>query len=166
MITEDDEEDAIKLYTLFKETMNEDIEKVKDYTEDFILKNIMFGIFIDDVLVGFVIIQYSRLFKIDNNEEKIPTFYIQELLIHPDYRGKKLSKYLLQYCIYRCPKSMKYISLMTMPDNIALQKVAESVGFIKQKSISGDKKHSLLMIKNMDKVESSLLKLNEKSKSP
>ena len=71
MITEDDEEDAIKLYTLFKETMNEDIEKVKDYTEDFILKNIMFGIFIDDVLVGFVIIQYSRLFKIDNNEEKI-----------------------------------------------------------------------------------------------
>ena len=166
MITEDDEDDAIKLYTLFKETMNEDIEKVKDYTEDFILKNIMFGIFIDDVLVGFVIIQYSRLFKIDNNEEKIPTFYIQELLIHPDYRGKKLSKYLLQYCIYRCPKSMKYISLMTMPDNIALQKVAESVGFIKQKSISGDKKHSLLMIKNMDKVESSLLKLNEKSKSP
>ena len=40
-----------------------------------------------------------------------------------------------------------------MPDNIALQKIAESVGFIKQNTISGDKKHSLLMIKNMDKVE-------------
>mgnify|MGYP006083864963 FL=1 len=163
MLTEDDECDAIKLYTLFKETMNEDIERVKDDTEDFILKNIMFGIFNEDTLVGFVIIKYSRLFKIDYTEEKTHTFYIQELLIHPDYRGKKLSKYLLQYCIYRCPKSMKYISLMTMPDNIALQKIAESVGFIKQNTISGDKKHSLLMIKNMDKVESTLLRLSEKS---
>jgi hypothetical protein len=50
-----------------------------------------------------------------------------------------------------------------MPDNIALQKIAESVGFIKQNTISGDKKHSLLMIKNMDKVESTLLRLSEKS---
>jgi ribosomal protein S18 acetylase RimI-like enzyme len=165
MLTEDDESDAIKLYKLFKETMNEDIQKVENDTEDFILKNIMFGIFIEDTLVGFVIIKYSRSFTIDYTEEKTPTFYIQELLIHPNNRGNKLSKYLLQYCIYRCPKNMKYISLMTMPDNIALQKIAESVGFIKQKTISGDKKHSLLMIKNVDKVESALLRLSENSKS-
>ena len=156
MLTEEDEEDATKLYIMFKETMNEDIEKARDYTQDFILKNIMFGIFINDVLAGFVIIHYSKSFKIDFQTEKVPTFYIQELLIHPSYRGKKFSKFLLEYCIYRCPKDKMYVSLMTMPDNIALQKVAESVGFTKQDTPSGDSKHSLLMIKNMDKLENSI----------
>lgn len=165
MLTEDDETDAINLYKLYKETMNEDIKKIKDDTEDFILKHIMFGIFVEDALVGFVIIKYSKTFKIDNNEEKVPTFYIQQMLIHPDNRGNKLSKYLLQYCIYRCPNTMKYISLMTMPENIAMQKIAESVGFIKQETISGDKKHSLLMIKNRDNVENSVNQFNENSTS-
>lgn len=156
MLTEEDEDDATSLYIMFKETMGEDIEKARDYTQDFILKNIMFGVFIDNTLVGFVIIHYSKCFKIDMHSEKVPTFYIQELLIHPSYRGKKLSKFLLEYCIYRCPKDQKYVSLMTMPDNIALQKVAESVGFVKQQAKSGDSKHSLLMIKNMDKLENNV----------
>lgn len=153
MLSEEDEDAATELYIEFKRTMNEDIEKARYYTQDFILKNIMFGIFANDILVGFVIIHYSKCFKIDSQSEKVPTFYIQELLIHPSYRGRKLSKYLLEYCIYRCPKDKLYISLMTMPDNIALQKVAESVGFVKQAVESGDSKHSLLMIKNMDKIE-------------
>lgn len=156
MLTEEDEDDATNLYIMFKETMDEDIEKARDYTQDFILKNIMFGIFIGNVLAGFVIIHYSKDFKIDSHPEKVSTFYIQELLIHPSYRGKKFSKSLLEYCIYRCPKDKKYVSLMTMPSNIALQKVAESVGFVKQIAKSGDSKHSLLMIKNMDKIENSL----------
>lgn len=155
MLSEEDEDAATDLYIEFKKTMNEDIEQARYYTQDFILKNIMFGIFVNDMLVGFVIIHYSKCFMIDFQPEKVPTFYIQELLIHPSYRGQRLSKYLLEYCVYRCPKDKMYISLMTMPDNIPLQKVAESVGFIKQSVKSGDSKHSLLMIKNMDKVEHS-----------
>jgi GNAT superfamily N-acetyltransferase len=174
MITEEDEDDATNLYIMFKETMNEDIEKARDYTQDFILKNIMFGIFIDEILAGFVIIHFSKNFNIDSQNQTMPTFYIQELLIKPSYRGNKLSKALLEYCIYRCPKDKMYVSLMTMPDNKALQNIAESVGFVKQNTPSGDSKHSLLMIKNMDKLENSVPNLctygqsisPKKSKSP
>jgi len=159
MLSDEDEDEATKLYIMFKETMHEDIEKARDYTQDFILKNIMFGIFIDELLVGFVIIHFSKNFKIDSQSQKVPTFYIQELLIHPSYRGNKLSKYLLEYCIYRCPRDKMYVSLMTMPDNKALQKIAKSVGFVEQNSPSGDSTHSLLMIKNMDNIENSVPQL-------
>jgi len=166
MLTDDDEDDATKLYILFKETMKEDVDEAREYTQDFILKNIMYGIFTDDKLVGFIIIKYSRKFNIDFHTEKVDTFYIQELLIDPEYRGKKLSKYLMEYCIYRCPKSQKFISLMTTPDNIPLQKVAKSLGFVAQQTSSGDSKHSLLMIKNMDKVENtSVIKSSSKTNS-
>lgn len=154
MLTDADEKDAVKLYILFKETMGEDTEKALDYTQDFILKNIMFGIFVNNEFAGFVIIKYERSFRIDiSPKTKIPTFYIQELLIDPLYRGNKLSKHLLEYCIYRCPKDKNYISLMTMPTNIPLIKIAESCGFIIQSVPSGDKQHSLLLIRNMDKTE-------------
>ena len=166
MLTDDDEDDATDLYILFKETMDEDVDEAREYTQDFILKNIMYGIFTDDKLVGFIIIKYSRKFNIDFYTEKVDTFYIQELLIDPEYRGKKLSKFLMEYCIYRCPKSQKFISLMTTPDNIPLQKVAKSLGFVEQQKSSGDSKHSLLMIKNMDHVENmSIIKSPPKTKS-
>ena len=165
MLTDDDEDDATSLYIMFKETMEEDIEEARNYTQDFILKNIMYGIFIDEILVGFVIIHYSRQFQTDFQSDKINTFYIQELLIHPEYRGQKLSKYLLEYCIYRCPKDKNYMSLMTTPGNIPLIKVAKSVGFVEQEVVSGDSKHSLLMIKNMDKIEN-MSYIKSPSKSP
>lgn len=153
MLTDSDENDAVELYILFKKTMQEDIVKAKYHTEDFILKNIMFGLFVNDKLAGFVIIQYIKKIRTDFSATKIDTFYIQELLVHPDYRGNNLSKLLIEYCIYRCPKDKSYISLMTKPDNTPLIKVAEKCGFERQKVLSGDKVHSLLMIRNMDKYE-------------
>ena len=165
MLTDDDEDDATDLYILFKETMGEDVDEAREYTQDFILKNIMYGIFTDEKLVGFIIIKYYRKFHIDFYTDKIDTFYIQELLIDPEFRGKRLSKYLIEYCIYRCPKNQKFISLMTSPDNIPLQKVAKSLGFVQQDVASGDSKHSLLMIKNMDHVENmSIIKSPLKTK--
>jgi ribosomal protein S18 acetylase RimI-like enzyme len=165
MLTDDDEDDATDLYILFKETMGEDVDEAREYTQDFILKNIMYGIFIDEKLVGFIIIKYCKKFQIDFYTDKIDTFYIQELLIDPEFRGKSLSKYLIEYCIYRCPKNQKFISLMTSPDNIPLQKVAKSLGFVQQDVASGDSKHSLLMIKNMDHVENmSIIKSPLKTK--
>ena len=165
MLTDDDEDDATDLYILFKETMGEDVDEAREYTQDFILKNIMYGIFTDEKLVGFIIIKYCKKFQIDFYTDKIDTFYIQELLIDPEFRGKRLSKYLIEYCIYRCPKNQKFISLMTSPDNIPLQKVAKSLGFVQQDVASGDSKHSLLMIKNMDHVENmSIIKSPLKTK--
>lgn len=158
----EDEEEAIKLYKLFKETMDEEYKD--SYVNDFILKNKMFGLFINNILKGFVIIEYNRNFKIDNEPKKVSTFYIQELLIDPNERGKKLSLLLLEYCIIRCPIDQKYISLMTNPSNIALIKVAIKVGFVKNETVSGDKVHSLLMIRNMDAVERNVSSLSPISK--
>lgn len=158
MLYDKDEEKAIELYTLFKTIMQESPEKSSYHTQDFILKNIMYGIFVNRILAGFVIIKKQRQFKIDSYPKyKVDTFYIQELLIDPQYRGQRLSKYLLQYCIYLCPQDTKFMSLMTMPDNIPLIKVAKSCGFIPQKFPSGDKKHSLLMIRNMDQIERTVI---------
>jgi len=158
LLTDADEQRAVELYTLFKVLMQESPEKSTYHTQDFILKNIMYGIFVNNMLVGFVIIQNEKKFIIDSFPEyKVDTFYIQELLIDPKFRGQRLSKYLLQYCIYICPKDKKFMSLMTMPDNLPLIKVAESCGFVSQKFPSGDKKHSLLMIRNMDHTERTVL---------
>ena len=163
MLTDEDEKAASRLYVLFKQTMGEDETEAMNYTKDFILKNIMFGVFVDNVLVGFVIIKYNRSFKTDiSPDEKTDTFYIQELLVDPAYRGQKLGKYLLQYCIYRCPADKQYMSLMTMPTNEVLIKLAKSCGFVEQNVPSGDKNHSLLMIRNKDKIERTV----SSSKSP
>lgn len=158
LLSDADEKRAIELYTLFKNTMQESPEKSSYYTRDFIIKNIMYGIFVDKTLVGFVIIHKQKKFKIDDFPEgKVDTFYIQELLIDPKFRGQKLSKYLLQYCIYICPMDKKYMSLMTIPDNFPLIKIAGSCGFVSQNFPSGDKKHTLLMIRNMDRTERTVL---------
>jgi len=154
MLTTYDEDNATELYIILKQTIKENIEDAREYVEDFILKNLIFGIFINQTLAGFVIIHPSKNFHIDIDNgqcdnKKVSTFYIQELIIHPQFRGNKLSKYLLEYCILRCPQDKKYMSLMTMSDNYALQKIAESVGFIKQKTPSGDINHPLLMVKRI-----------------
>ena len=146
MLLKEHQKDAIRLYTLFKKTMEEDTKVAKEYTEDFILKNNMFGIFVDNVLAGFVITDSSKKILIDEYDHHIETFYIQEMLIHPKYRGQHLSKHLIEYSIKRCPDTSTYISLMTMPTNTPLIRSATSCGFVQQNNQSGDPKHSLLMI--------------------
>lgn len=64
LLTYDDNKKAIELYQKFKIIINEDIENIEDYIEDFILKNLIFGIFKYDELLGFVIIDYSKKFNI------------------------------------------------------------------------------------------------------
>ena len=149
LLTSNDEDDAIKLYILLKQTMNENIDNAREYIQDFISKCAIFGILFNNILVGIVIVHHSKYFRIDTNENKVPTFYLQELIIHPEHRGRKFSKYLLEYCIQKCPENRTYMSLMTRPDNYAMQNIAESTGFTKQKNASGDSNHSLLMIKQL-----------------
>lgn len=151
MLTTDDEDDATELYVVLKQFLKENIENAREYVQDFILKNVIYGIFINDnTLAGFVIVRPSKYFNIDVCQEKVPTFYLQELIIHPKYRGNKFSKYLLEYCIIRCPQDKMYMSLMTTPENYALQFIAESVGFVKQQLSSGDSNNPILMIKKIE----------------
>jgi hypothetical protein len=100
-----DEENAIELYTFYKtytEEFNDD-DEIKDFIDDFI-----YGIFEDDILAGCVIKSIKK-FKIDNEENKINTFYIQEIFINTNYTEKKYEDYLFNYIINKCPDDINYI---------------------------------------------------------
>lgn len=94
---------------MFKIIMGDDIQDAYTNTEDFILKNVMFGIFLYDTLAGFVVVQHTRFFMIDSEDSLVETFYIQEILVHPDFRGQGLGKHLFDYCISRCPQNKMYV---------------------------------------------------------
>ena len=153
MLTDENEEDASKLYIQFKEIMGENKEDAEDYVKDFILKNIMFGLFKDNELIAFVIIDYNKKFKIDYNDNINDTFYIQEILVDYKYTNNKYGELLMNYCIYRCPSNISYISLMTKEINIAMKKLAEKLEFKLQERKSGDSLNPLLYIRNNDKIE-------------
>jgi len=157
ILTTEASKDAKKLYLEFKKELfeyddeDEYIEKIEGYMDDFISKNLIFGIFvIEKILAGFAIIDNNKKFKIDSSlNEAVSTYYIQEIFISPEYRNKylKLGQKLFNYCIVKCPKNMSYISLMTRTDNIKIISIAEKYGFVKQSINSGDAKNPLLLIK-------------------
>lgn len=146
MLIDEDVHKAIVLYTQYKILMNEETEKVNDYINDFILKNIIFGIFEVKELVGIIIIDFKK-FRIDDCNNEVNTFYIQEMIIEDKFRGKGYANMLITYIIERCPIDIKYISYMTMPTNNAMIKIGIKNIFKLQKITSGDNKHSLLFIK-------------------
>jgi ribosomal protein S18 acetylase RimI-like enzyme len=158
MLRESDEKRAKELYKQFKIELGDDASEIDMYTRDFILKNIMYGIFISsessskNILAGFIIIDYKRKFKIDNSPT-VDTFYIQEIIIDKDYRRKGYAELLFHYIIIRCPSDMLYISFMTMPSNKGMIQIAKKHDFKLQDTPSGDSKHSLLFIKNNDKLD-------------
>ena len=88
-------------------------ESLVSEIDDLILKNRLFGLYSDDLMVGFLIVRKSRYFKIDKVSDKVDTFYIQEVYIDKSMRGRKLGKILLDYAILICPINKKYMSLMT-----------------------------------------------------
>lgn len=163
MLTTKDSRAAKNLYLEFKkelseyEDKDEYIKTIEGYMDDFIQKNLIFGIFVtEEILAGFTIIDTTKKFKIDSSLNKaVCTYYIQEIFVSREYRTKdlKLGQKLFEYCIIRCPKNISYISLMTRPDNRAMILIAEKHGFVQQSITSGDDKNPLLLIKNFDKAE-------------
>jgi hypothetical protein len=107
-------------------------------------------------MAGIIILDYSREFEIDDYQEKVKTFYIQELIVDEKFAGKDYGNLLINYAILRCPKDMDYISFMTMPSNILMKKIASRFNFNLQSKPSGDKKHSLLFIRINDRIEREL----------
>lgn len=141
MLSEKNQDEAFKMYEQFKESIGDDYEL--DHVQDFILKNLMFGLFVGKRLVGFTVIKENRKFQTDISDEE-STYYIQDMYVVKEYRGKGFGKLLMDYCQ---EKSSKTMSLMVMPQNTSMIALAQKCGFVKQQVGSGDTKHSLLMIK-------------------
>lgn len=156
MLGDKDEKRAVELYLEYKKYMGEETDNIILFVQDYIIKNIIFGIFENKTMVGIIIIQNSRQFKIDNYEEKVNTFYIQELVIDEQFKGKGYGNLLINYAILRCPKDMDYIGYMTESTNQQMKKIGDKYKFILQKTASGDKKHTLLYIRVNDRIERSL----------
>jgi len=143
LLDENDMKDATKLFINFFETF----DIIPENPEN-IIHNIIFGLFIDDKIEGYIVVNENRKFKTDFSPDKeIDTFYIQEMFINHEHRMKKMGKSLLEYAIRKSSDfKSSFISLMTTPDNISMIKIAEYYGFISQSIPSGDNTHSLLMI--------------------
>lgn len=140
LLDDDDMIEATKLFINFLEIFDIFPENPEKITHNFI-----FGLFIDNNLEGYVVVNENRKFKTDFSPDKeIDTYYIQEIFINPSHRNKKLGKALFEYTIQQ--SSNVIISLMTTPNNISMIKIAEYYGFIAQSISSGDDLHSLLMI--------------------
>lgn len=130
-------------------------ESITKDVNDYILKHQMYGIYSSEtnLMLGFLIIRKNRMFKIDKNSSgskntKINTFYIQEVFVDKNTRGRKLGKILLNYAILLCPINKKYISLMTYNGNI-MANIATSMNFKLQTEESGCPVNKLLFIRKM-----------------
>jgi ribosomal protein S18 acetylase RimI-like enzyme len=124
-------------------------KSIVNEVDDFILKNQMYGLYADNLMIGFLIIKKNRAFIIDDNSKSnTDTFYIQEVYIDKSMRGKKLGKILLDYALLICPISKKYISLMTYEGN-PMANIAKSYNFVLQKKPSPCPVNKLLFIRKM-----------------
>ena len=155
LLIKDYRKKAIELYEKFKHNSTE----LEDNIDDFILKNIIFGIFEKDELVGIVIICNNRKFTIG---EKIATFYIQELFIDDKYRRRGYADLLFKYCILLCPPNIKNITFMTSSSNIPMINLAKKYNFVLYEKASGDCDNPLLYIRdndffNNDEIKSAFL---------
>jgi len=137
-------------YYNYKKKTRDAYDKKSIITEvqDYILKHQLYGIYVGDLMMGFLVIKKSRAFNIDGTDDTVDTFYIQEVFTDINMRGRKLGKILIDYAILLCPTNKKYISLMTYEGNL-MAKIAINNGFVLQKKPSVCPVNSLLFIRTM-----------------
>ena len=121
----------------------------------YIDKHQMYGLYSEttNLMLGFLIVKKNRVFSLDkcsrsDSKSKKDTFYIQEVFIDKNARGRKLGKILLSYAVLLCPINKKYISLMTYNGNI-MANIAASMNFKLQTKESGCPVNKMLFIKKM-----------------
>jgi len=152
------EKDAKKIYPIYYDFktnyMKEDItqEDSNDYVDDFILKNIIYGIFEKNILSGIMICTQKK-FNIDNNDSKINTFYIQEIIVDKKFTGKNYGSLLINYAILICPNNLEFISFMTTHENKGMHRIASKLNFIKQEKSSGDPLNPALFIRANNSID-------------
>jgi len=132
-----------------------DAKIIINEVQDYILKHQLYGLYVDDLMMGFLVVKKSRKFDIDDNDENVETFYIQEVFTDINMRGRKLGKILIDYALLLCPVNKQYVSLMTYEGNNMIN-IAKSMGFVLQKKASVCPVNKLLFIRKMH--ESDFLK--------
>lgn len=150
ILNDDDIDNAYILYTDYKKTTGDEIyeDDIKSHVQQFILNDNMYGIFEKNILIG-ICIKSTKKFNIDGINSKIDTFYIQEIFVNRNYKGRKLGECLFKYILdYIVSSDFKYISFMTQETNKAMHKIAYNYDFIRQVKSSGDSKNPVLYIKN------------------
>jgi hypothetical protein len=137
-------------YYNYKKNTRDVYDKKSIITEvqDYILKQQLYGLYVGDLMMGFLVIKKSRAFNIDGTDDTVDTFYIQEVFTDINMRGRKLGKILIDYAILLCPTNKKYISLMTYEGNL-MAKIAINNGFVLQKKPSVCPVNCLLFIRTM-----------------
>jgi hypothetical protein len=140
-------------YYNYKKKTRDVYDKKSIITEvqDYILKQQLYGLYVGDLMMGFLVIKKSRAFNIDGTDsvgDTVDTFYIQEVFTDINMRGRKLGKILIDYAILLCPTNKKYISLMTYEGNL-MAKIAINNGFVLQKKPSVCPVNCLLFIRTM-----------------
>jgi ribosomal protein S18 acetylase RimI-like enzyme len=139
----------LQYYNYKKHTKDEyDKKSIIAEVQDYILKHQIYGLYVGDLMMGFLVIKKSRAFNIDGADDMVDTFYIQEVFIDTNMRGKKLGKILIDYALLLCPTNKKYISLMTYEGNI-MARIATDNGFTLQKKPSVCPVNRLLFIRTM-----------------
>jgi hypothetical protein len=142
----------LQYYNYKKHTKDEyDKKSIIAEVQDYILKHQIYGLYVGDLMMGFLVIKKSRAFNIDGADgadNMVDTFYIQEVFIDTNMRGKKLGKILIDYALLLCPTNKKYISLMTYEGNI-MARIATDNGFTLQKKPSVCPVNRLLFIRTM-----------------
>ena len=143
----------LQYYNYKKKTKDAyDINSIISEVQDYILKHQLYGLFVGDLMMGFLIIKKSRQFNIDGEDDMVDTFYIQEVFTDINMRGKRLGKILIDYAILLCPVNKKYISLMTYEGN-SMVNIAVANGFVLQKKASVCPVNKLLFIRKMDESD-------------
>jgi hypothetical protein len=142
----------LQYYNYKKHTKDEyDKKSIIAEVQDYILKQQLYGLYVGDLMMGFLVIKKSRAFNIDGTDsvgDTVDTFYIQEVFTDINMRGRKLGKILIDYAILLCPTNKKYISLMTYEGNL-MAKIAINNGFVLQKKPSVCPVNCLLFIRTM-----------------
>ena len=133
--------------------MAKEVKDEKDIiasVDDVIVRHKRYGIYVDVLLVVFMVIQKSRSFNMDSlsENEKVPCLYIQERYNDNKYRKRDLAKIFIEYAIMICPTKKKYISLMTYDGN-PIVKISQSYKFVLQSTPSECQVNKLLLIREM-----------------
>uniref|UniRef100_A0A6C0LHN7 N-acetyltransferase domain-containing protein n=1 Tax=viral metagenome TaxID=1070528 RepID=A0A6C0LHN7_9ZZZZ len=136
-------------YYNYKKHTKDEYDNIISEVQDYILKHQIYGLYVGDLMMGFLVIKKSRVFNIDDTDDMVDTFYIQEVFIDTNMRGKKLGKILIEYALLLCPVNKKYMSLMTYEGNI-MAKIATDNGFVLQKKPSVCPVNKLLLIRAMN----------------
>lgn len=143
----------LQYYNYKKHTKDEyDKKSIIAEVQDYILKHQIYGLYVGDLMMGFLVIKKSRAFNIDGTDTMVDTFYIQEVFIDTNMRGRKLGKILIVYALLLCPVNKKYMSLMTYEGNI-MAKIAANNGFVLQKKPSVCPVNRLLLIRTMNEED-------------